>query len=189
MNVDPIKVGQKTILSINIMKTKQIISGDVFIIPKCGILTPKGVQLEEMRHNLYTVAFANDIVFNDNTKFVQVWLCTPGESDSNWVYHRIDGYKELKGWKPRSSYLPVDLFAGKKEGDVVTINLPINSPMKYSIKGLDINPAGCKIPAGVAVEATIKVSLTLAQTKYRYRNFGNFDEVLLYLINRYIIHL
>ena len=173
MNVDPIKVDQKIILSINIMKTKQIITGDVFIIPN-GVLIPKNVLLEDTYYNLYTIAIKNNVKFDNNTKFVQVWFCTPGNSNSNWVDHRIDGYKELEGWRPKSSYLPVDIFAGKKEGDVVTIDLPIVGwEPTNPFKGIDITPAGCKIPAGVSVETTIKVSLTLAQGKHRYRKFGD----------------
>lgn len=180
MDVDPIKVDQKTILSITIMKTKQIISGDVFIIPN-GVATPKNILFEETLHGMFTVATVNSIKFCDDTKFVQVWFCTPGNSDSNWADHRIDGYDELEGWRPKSSFIPVSLFDGKKEGDVVTIDLPIIGWMpKHPIKGLDITPAGCKIPAGVTVETTVKVSLTLAQGKHRYRSFGNgkFENLL-----------
>lgn len=155
------------------MKTKKIITGDVFIIPN-GVLTPEDVSFADTYHSLYITAIKNDVKFDNNTRFVQVWFCTPGNSDSNWVDHYIDGYKELKGWRPISSYLPVDIFANKKEGDVVTIDLPIvGRKPKNPIRGIDITPAGCRIPAGVSVETTIKVSLTLAQGKYRYRKFGD----------------
>jgi len=178
MDVDPIKVDQKTVLSITTMETKKTIVGDIFIIPN-SLAKPKNMMFEEARFDLYRMAKANDIKFTDESKFVEVWFATPGNQDSNWRDHTIDGYDELKGWRPIWNYLPVELFKGRKEGDVVTFNLPIESwTAAHPITGLDNSPAGCNIPNGVTVTTKIKVSMTLAQTKYRYRRFGTFEEVL-----------
>lgn len=187
MDVDPIKVDQKTILSIIIMKTKQMICGDIFIIPYIGITIPKHWKTEEIHHMMSVISSANSIEYTDETKFVQVQFCTPGNMYSDWGKHRIDGYEELKGWSPLSSFLPIELFDGKKEGDVVTINLPIigyMSPKKGRVKDIDVPPAGCKIPEGVMVQTFIKVSITLAQTKYKYYYLGKFEMLLKTYRNR-----
>lgn len=104
---------------------------------------------------------------NWNTeKLVQVWFCTPGNPDSNWMDHRIDGYDELQGWKPLMAFLPTSIFEGKDDGDAITIDLPITNKL------------------GVAYErnkndwATVKVQLILNQKSYRYSNYGTFSEVL-----------
>jgi hypothetical protein len=102
-----------------------------------------------------------------------VWFVTPGSEDSNWYCHTINGYEELKGWKPISEYLPKSLFEGHKEGDCITINLPIHKWLendKYELIGCD--------RYYLEASATIKVQLQLAQQKYRYRRFGNFEDVL-----------
>lgn len=97
MDVDPIKVDQKTILSITIMKTKNIISGDVFVIPN-DLCTAKDMWDEEVRHGMYVSAIENHIHFDaEKTKFIELWFCTPDSStgDSNWRDHCIDSYSEL----------------------------------------------------------------------------------------------
>lgn len=159
-------------------KTTEMIKGNIFIIPnpaiKAATEQPKSnfefwAGLESIWNN---IVFSDKIVNSDKKfyeeKWVQVWYCTPNSSNTNWYDHLIDGYTELEGWEPVSQYLPKSLFEGKKEGDVVTFTLPI-----------------CRKAwrARVDLEARIeyndiKVSLTLCQTKYRYRNFGNFEDVL-----------
>lgn len=177
MDVDPIKVDQKRLLSITIMKTKEIITGEIFIIPNT-LITPKNLKFEEPRYNIYQTSSVNNIEFTDNCEFIGVLFTTPGNPDSNWIVNGIDGYKELKYWRPVCCYLPVELFDGKVEGDVVTFYLPIKSHPTHLTSGKINQPEGCNIPFGVEVNTSIKVTMTLAQTKHRYRNFGRFEEVL-----------
>jgi hypothetical protein len=160
------------------MKTKSIIVGDIFIIPNPSI----SVSREKPRSNFgpwsdveavhTSLRFKDKLISSDfeSESFVQIWFCTPGNSNSNWCDHLIDSYDELKGWEPRSSYLPKSLFADKKEGDVITFDLPICRKAWRA----DLHDRG-----NTRIEYdTIKVSLTLAQLKYRYRNFGPFEEVV-----------
>ena len=100
---------------------------------------------------------------NDDEKLIQIWFFTSGNDESNWVDHTIDGYDELKYWKPAIGYLPVSLFAGKDDGDVVTVNLPIE---KYDYD------------KHITMNTTIKVQLKLDQLSTRYKRFGSFAEVL-----------
>lgn len=160
------------------MKTNEMIKSNIFIIPNPSIKVateqPKSnfgfwAELESIWNN---IVYTDNIVNSDkkfyDEEWVQVWYCTPGSSDTNWYDHLIDGYTELEGWEPISQYLPKSLFEGKKEGDVVTFTLPICR--KAWRARLDLQ-------SRIEYDE-VKVSLTLSQTKYRYRNFGNFEDVL-----------
>ena len=159
------------------MKTNEFIRADVFIIPNAsfkyeGSLEQKegcGTGIVNDLNTMWHVALPKELRENKefkNEDWIEVWYVTPGNDESNWGSHHIDGYSELKGWKPRTDYLPKSLFEGKKEGDCITFDLPI-------VKELDDN--NCDYAYAYAI---IKIQLCLAQTKYRYRNFGTFEEVL-----------
>ena len=136
-------------------------------------------------------------------KFVQVWYATPGNPESNWYDHRdIDGYPELYKCRPKEMFLPVSIFKDKKEGDVITFNLLVqfnqihidsrfneilNRYRSGEIKKDDfyelIRPIHKHYFLNHKDEyfsfvRSVKVSLRLAQTKYRYKSFGKFEEVL-----------
>jgi hypothetical protein len=141
---------------------KNVINGDVFIIPNdlCRVSDFLPCSQEHVIENLKNFGF-NEI--DESTLLVQVWATGP-EVD-NWSCH---------GWLPEfldneeinsigelsierfPDYLPVSLFIGMKEGDNVMINTKPEESLK---KGL-------------------KITLKLAQLKYRYRNWGPFEKVL-----------
>lgn len=168
----------------NTMKTTETIIADVFVIPNPAFCYNGSMAQEE--------AFSSDFVsdlrkvwWNTTTEeyrkehefknevWIQVWYITPGQSDSNWCNHKIDGYKDLSGWYPISEYLPKSLFKDHKEGDCITIDLPIRKYLgTKDCKELGISCDICHL------EATIKVQLQLSQMKYRYRRFGNFEDAL-----------
>ena len=143
------------------MKTQEFIKGNIFIIPNSAC-TKNDFLLDSYKGKAQELLLANGIQ-NDDEKLVQIWFFTPGNDDSNWVDHTIDGFDELKYWKPAIGYLPASLFADKDDGDVVTVNLPIE---KYDH---DKN---------ITMHTTIKVQLKLDQLNARYRRFGSFAEVL-----------
>ena len=167
------------------MKTQETIIADVFVIPNAsfryeGSLSQKGGWDTDFVSDLYhvwwkttTEEYRREHDFKDES-FVQIWYVTPHIEDSNWCAHTINGYKELKkGWRPISEYLPKCLFEGHKEGDCITVDLPIRKWItKDEAEELGIVCDGC------CLKATIKVQLQLAQQKYRYRRFGNFEDVL-----------
>ncbi len=180
MDVDPIKVDRKTLCCLRkTMKTKSVITGDVFITPN-GLCTANDIWDEGTRYGMYLSAVENGIHFDaDKTKFIELWYCTPNGENSNWRDHCIDGHAELAYWRPITSRLPVELFKGKKEGDIVTVELPITGWTALNpVRKIDNPPAGCKMPNGVTVTTHVTVSLRLSQLKYRYRRFGTFEEVL-----------
>ena len=135
--------------------------GDVFIIPN-GLSSYESMKKYNDGKDRSDVQFTceeNGVKCTDETKFVQIWATSP-ECD-NWNCHygapeefvenrELHGYfRHMRGtcWFP--DILPVDIFAGKKEGDTVIVSL-----------------------------SGIKCSLTLAQTKHRYESFGNFEVCL-----------
>ena len=97
-------------------------------------------------------------------KYVEVWIASPGNDQSNWSCHGIDQLDNK--WFPEVERLPASLFDGKKEGDVVTFSMPI------ICKNLDDDGDD------IVVRKYQKVSLCLKQKDYRYRSFGSFEEVL-----------
>ena len=157
------------------LKNQPIVSGDVFVIPN-GLRTIKDILCLDVKAQMEQTFYANDLngLKQDQDQFVELWFCTPGNKDSNWVDHCVDPLHEeiskedfLAGrdqWRVSTSLVPVELFKGHKEGDVVTLKLPIQ---RHTGKG-------------TLETAWIKASLALAQTKYRYKRFGKFED----LINR-----
>ena len=82
------------------------------------------------------------------------------------------------GWKVivrhSQGFLPVRCFTGLKEGDTVTIQYPISVSLWN--RELHIHEDGLR--------ATIPVTVRLAQTRYRYRNYGSFETLLAKLIEQ-----
>lgn len=64
-------------------------------------------------------------------------------------------------------YLPSNIFKGKKEGETISVKLPV----WMRVEGEDK-----EFPNGKDIVADFTISLD--QTKYRYRRFGNFEDVL-----------
>lgn len=170
----PNTVAKCTELRIFIMlKNQPVCNADVFIIPNRSI-SIKDALFNDTKHLMSrTFSMNYDTSPNEETDlFVEVWVTTPGNDNSNWIDHYVDPLWEeiskkemLDGksqWRLAATRLPKAIFDGYKEGDVVTVNLPIT---RWTENGTIEN-------------AWIKVSLCLAQTKYRYKDFGKFEEVL-----------
>jgi len=152
------------------MKTVETIKADVFIVPNESYKVSEKT-FEWARADYFRVFEANhDKISGDfmDQIWIQIWFATRGDNDqSNWTDHGIDGYKELVGWRPVCQYLPKALFEGHKEGDIITINLPIIKPVELG-----------EGDSYADMYATIKVGLCLKQQDYRYKRFGKFEEVL-----------
>ena len=201
------------------MKTKEIIRAKAFIIPN-SLYCPDeldfngGFVLDSLReysqatyeqwfysHNEEWRKEHEDIRKPNRQKYVQVWFFEPtGENDeSNWYDHGIDGYDELKNWRPLTNLLPVEIFRGYKEGDTVTFELPIEKDLykaaihERRLWKKDFEDKNGRAPTVEEVEAAcpidddidktrvitwIKVSLILSQKDGRYSRFGGFHEVL-----------
>lgn len=154
------------------IKTKEFIKAKVFVVPNPAWT----IDIDKCRINSYKVKVEKIMRACrvpssnwNNEKLVQVWFCTPGNDDSNWVDHNIDGYDELKGWRPLLGVLPASIFAGKDDGDTITIDLPIT------------NKRGVAYERNKNDWATVKVQLILDQKNYHYKTFGSFAETLKHL--------
>ena len=148
------------------IKTKEFIKANIFVIPKPVITLDNCTITYKARAEKIMQACGVPIVNWNNEKLIEVWFCTPGSYDSNWVDHRIDGYDELRGWKPLMGCLPASIFEGKDDGDAITIDLPIT------------NKRGVLYERNKDDWATVKVQLILDQKNSRYKRYGSFAETL-----------
>lgn len=138
MNEDPLfRLITKLFILNTIMKTKELINADIFIIPNPSIKYPKEIRPYRVnlwqriidQHYATKESVDDELTDIENEEFVEVWYVTRKDgyenSQSNWFDHDIDGYSELLGFRPVTNYLPKSLFDGHKEGDIITFPLVI----------------------------------------------------------------
>lgn len=143
-----IDIAQKIL---NQVSGEEVIKAKVFIIPnalysKANIWAETEKEATEI-FDKFIKSQHQDIEVPMGTKYVQVWAYNK-DCDNLCRHHYLNG-------EDLPEYLPVDLFDGKKEGDIVTFD------SKWG-----------------------KVELTLAQKGSRYERFGTFDSVLKTLIKK-----
>lgn len=136
---------------LNQVSGKEIIRAKVFIIPntlysKKAIWAKSEEEASEI-FDKFVKSQHRDIDVPVGTQYVQIWVYN-GDCDNLCRHHYLNG-------DDLPEYLPVSLFDGKKEGDVITFN------SKWG-----------------------RVELTLAQKNSRYERFGTFDSVLSALIRK-----
>lgn len=150
--------------------TNNVLEGnlEVFIIPNQGGLITnwlsESVQ-NEFKKNIGEIAELSGREFNPETdKIVQLWFT--GMDCDNMVDHYAwaedENGNKLSFRASNIGHLPASFFDGKKEGDTIDISFPVRA---YD-------------SADRATDITVKAHVTLAQSKYRYRRFGNFEDVL-----------
>ena len=164
------------------MKTLNInnpitINGAIFIIPN------HAPRLEDywmesfktkMQKYMHQICELNGLKFDETVdRCVETWFTSPEMECDNIPDHHI--YFECDGEKyqlifPSGRQLPSPLFKDKKEGDVIEIKVPAYIRKYDNPRYID--------PVEGDVETIVTLKLKLAQTEYRYRNFGNFEEVL-----------
>lgn len=139
----------------------KVLKGYIYIVPNdlwddAQIIGDTREECEKLWEDKKKEFISGKISNLPNSKhYVQVNIESNPGRDDNWCDHGTPGYKSSmlnhEGWW-RSlfpKFLPVDLFKGKKEGDVVKLDT-IYGP----------------------------VELTLGQGESRYGRFGRFEEVL-----------
>lgn len=152
--------------------TNMIVNGtinanlDTFIIPNSASLvtdwmTPS--QQERMTKKAEKISAVAGCGFDAaNDKLVQLWFV--GMGSENLVDHATMAEDENGNQYVLCAdieRLPETLFRGHKEGDVIEVPLPA------TCKGEDGN-----------IEVVLNAKIKLNQRDYRYRRFGNFEEVL-----------
>lgn len=154
------------------------INGDIFIIPNSAPRL-KDYWMEsfkaKMQKYMHQICELNGLKFDETVdRCVETWYTSPEMECDNIPDHDI--HFEYEGEKyqltfPSGRQLPSPLFKDKKEGDVVEIKVPVyirkyDRP-HYKDKMFDED-----------IETVVTLKLKLAQTEYRYRSFGNFEDVL-----------
>lgn len=147
------------------MATEINMTADVFIIPN-GIKTLKDFWVSSIQESyaefIKTVLELNPGHHEEEISklpLVQLWWVstTGGAPSENIVCHGIKfpGHSKLYSTDTiMMEHLPTYLFDGKKEGDSLMIKIPVGDDL------------------------ILNVNATLRQRKYRYGNFGDFDELL-----------
>lgn len=127
---------------------KQVISGNIFIIPNMLFKPSSESEFHVDQFNRSMKPRIEKIVgreVSENEVYVQVWAFDPNDNDSNWSDHSWPG-EEITRFP---HYLPYKELEGLKEGEKITLE-----------------------------SESFKVSLTADQLGTRYRRFGRFEEVL-----------
>lgn len=109
----------------------------------------------------------------DNDPCCQLWFCSDELDTKNLVDHgafiKMDNEEEI--WiRPAIGVLPAKLFNDRKEGDTVVINIPWYPSFIYGGRSIEN-----------AEPLSLVIHVKLNQHGYRYRSFGNFEEVLQYV--------
>ena len=134
------------------MKNNTVFNGNIFIIPNDAFKSTEHSYdklCERWNKNMTHQVQPGE-------ELIQIWACTPGSENSNWAAHNDypgcehrDCNDPLQRETRFPSYFPKSLFDGKKEGDTIEVEFLGNTYV-----------------------------LTLNQRGYRYRSFGNFEDVL-----------
>ena len=109
-------------------------------------------------------------------RFIQIWIISDSEEfyTENFKDHgailRDNGKRSHidDNCDHRVSYLPYSLIAKMKEGDTIRVNFGVVTPNEYYINNED----------EIKEEYELVLNLKASQLKYRYRNYGTFEEVL-----------
>lgn len=178
------------------IKLRQIeCSGDIFIIPNratrlgnCMLASVKEGCQEIAALNECDIVLADFAPYADKSRpadlTVQVWIVSKDLMTENMSCHGItipdeDG-RLMHASATNVTVLPVKMFEGKKEGDHMKIRIPIKiscgrDSWYYRSAADDSDPT----PETVI----LNMDLTLAQKKYRYARFGNFEEALSFSVS------
>lgn len=100
----------------------RVIEGTMFIIPRVGEYEGE----ETFEHwNKWQKKYMSQFGYTPKKgeKFVQVWVFTPGDNDSNWACHYCE-FAQLTGVEDDRfpDYLPYAMIESLKEGDVLELH-------------------------------------------------------------------
>ena len=176
-------------INIGIMKNIEE-TGEFFIVPNTASVINENSYafvssiiwyesiMKANGHGVETSKFQHYETYKEMSKsdpLVQVWIATdrckdftsdlPAIKDEFGIYHFVR----------LSPYIPLSLIKDVKEGDTITLNLPVDV-------FVDDIPAGDYIGE---YKSTIRFTLTAAQDKYRYRGFGPFEKALDIVARKY----
>lgn len=151
----------KSLVNVNGVKTLEV-SADMFIVPNGFMKASNNVIYgDRLNATMNGILEASGHETEVDPYMMQVWVVAENDLgcenlvDHMGHYWGIDGVKHPFGNIP--SYLPANMFVGRKEGDVVTVVYPEGTTQFNK-------------------DFKVVMHLKLAQTGYRYRRFGTFEE-------------
>ena len=116
----------------------------------------------------------NEVEFDpDTTKLIQVWWHSDESFGSDNMYRHgnsaigTDG-KEYRFKIDTPEYMPLSMISNVKEGDCRILWVPVKI-------------YGCEHEE-VDIDATAELEMTFQQKEYRYERFGNFEDVVKYVL-------
>lgn len=150
--------------------------GDVFIIPnRYDLFNNESYMSESQKKNIADMFTANGLTFDiHEDRVIQIWIVSRNPEDpTDPNYLNTDNfYDHGAKMKPfyitakGSSVVPAKLFENLQEGETTTIKIPVYLEYRNS-EELD----------DVSINTYINFELTARQRCYRYRQFGEFEEV------------
>ncbi len=139
---------------------------DEFLFPQIGTRVCNFFQ---------KLAELNGMNFDDwkNDKLVQLWYVESSDSEDRCEDMYSHTFEIVSGEttynvKLGEEFLPETLVKELKEGDTISLEIPLTEyNSKYFKSGIKSDE-----------ELSITCEITARQLKYRYRNFGTFEETL-----------
>lgn len=157
---------------------KMIISfnADVFIVPNAintidDFFPSVREEMIETVKGMYVENGDGGRIYGDTSKpLVQLWVSAKDDLDcgnlgSHGADIKLEDGKTITILPTRVDHMPVNFFSSLKEGDTVTVVMPYKTFREdLQIEGMD--------------EVELRIHMTLAQKKYRYRDHGTFEDLL-----------
>ena len=116
---------------------------------------------------------ANGLEMDEDERLIQVWMTSEDLHSENLCDHgfhiEVGGRKWTAFPGAIPTMLPAKFFQGHKEGEIIKIKFPKTV--------LETN-ADWGDEDSFEIESSLILRLELAQTRFRYRSFGTFEECL-----------
>lgn len=161
------------------------INCDIFIIPNKAACINKQYYIgEKLMKRSEELATENGFIYYPEvTRMVQIWCVGQGSDNmQDHGFHYKVGDKEYSFYF--DSYLPESALRFHNEGDIITLKMPFRPRYVFSkdeggkklwdkVIDFEDDPEAPEAPTFY-----FTVNMKLNQRDYRYKNFGNFEEVL-----------
>ena len=151
-------------------------NADVFVIPNHASTADEFIFGKETRkETVSNVCFANAVSYSpEMDKLIQLWIVSDDLQSDNIEDHgfiyKFNG-KEYRCHLPAYCHSLPKTVLPSKEGETKTVIIPNCIAEERSHD------------ADEEIIFDLELHLTAAQTKYRYKNFGNFEDAVRYVLN------
>lgn len=156
------------------------VNATAFIIPNnpARVARMKDFCRDNVRNLMTRIGELNQSGQDDNEDLIEMWFASLEDLECENMCDHIFEAKDEAGvsWYGRmdSRYIPLGLLNGHKEGDVIEINYPLS--MKRTKDGIYDFVKN-------EMDVTLKMKVSLDQTKWRYDHHGPFEDCLAYVLS------